>query len=172
MRLRADPHHRSQITTNSTSYSYRVLCAVRLTPCVSGIVRAVHQSSSKLGDTPLERGSTSLSHCLPGGLAVEPLQQTLQQNRALHRSTTEALRPAADVELYSSTALQSALHLYSSTTLYTLHPLHPPSGSHFSLTSRAGELRSAPSGPDDRDRVAGKRALAPGVRVRRARALK
>ena len=34
----------------------------------------------------------------------------------LHRSTTEALRPAADVELYSSTAL------------YTLHPLHPPLG--------------------------------------------
>ena len=31
-----------------------------------------------------------------------------------------------------------------------------------SLTSRAGELRSAPSGPDDRDRVAGKRALALG----------
>ena len=28
-----------------------------------------------------------------------------------------------------------------------------------SLTSRAGELRSAPSGPDDRDRVAGKRYL-------------
>ena len=46
----------------------------------------------------------------------------------LHRSTTEALSPAADVELYSSTALQSALHLYSSTALYTLHPLHPPSG--------------------------------------------
>ena len=45
----------------------------------------------------------------------------------LHRSTTEALSPAADVELYSSTALQSALHLYSSTALYTLHPLHPPS---------------------------------------------
>ena len=36
----------------------------------------------------------------------------------------------------------------------------------------AGELRSAPSGPDDRDRVAGKKALAPGVRVRRARAVK
>jgi len=31
------------------------------------------------------------------------------------------------------------------------------------LTSRAGELRSAPSGPDDRYRVAGKRALALGV---------
>ena len=40
------------------------------------------------------------------------------------------------------------------------------------LTSRAGELRSAPSGPDDRDRVAGKRALAPGVRVRREGAVK
>ena len=47
----------------------------------------------------------------------------------LHRSTTQAPRHAADVELYSSTALQSALHLYSSTALYTLHPLHPPSGS-------------------------------------------
>ena len=75
-----------------------------------------------------------MSHCLPGGLAVEPLQQTLQQNRALHRSTTHAVRPVPDVELYSSTALQSstglqsALHLYSSTALYTLHPLHPPSG--------------------------------------------
>ena len=45
----------------------------------------------------------------------------------LHRSTTQAPRPAADVELYSSTALQSALQLYSSTALYTLHPLHPPS---------------------------------------------
>ena len=45
----------------------------------------------------------------------------------LHRSTTHAVRHAADVELYSSTALQSALHLYSSTALYTLHPLHPPS---------------------------------------------
>ena len=48
----------------------------------------------------------------------------------LHRSTTHAVRHAADVELYSSTALQSALHLYSSTALYTLHPLHPPSGCH------------------------------------------
>ena len=72
------------------------------------------------------------------GFAVEPLQQTLQQNRALHRSTTQAPRHAADVELYSSTALQSALQLYSSTALYTLqlHPLHPPSG-----TSHAPHLR-------------------------------
>ena len=37
-----------------------------------------------------------------------------------------------DVELYSSTALQSALQLYSSTALYTLHPLHPPSDPRYS----------------------------------------
>jgi len=37
---------------------------------------------------------------------------------------------------------------------------------------RAGELRSAPSGPDDWHRVAGKRALALGVRVRREGAVK
>ena len=43
------------------------------------------------------------------------------------------------------------------------------------LTSRAGELRSAPSGSDDRYRVTGKRALALGVwgvLVRRERAVK
>ena len=41
----------------------------------------------------------------------------------LHRSTTEAHRHAADVELYSSTALSSTLHLYlqlKRSTLYTL----------------------------------------------------
>ena len=35
-------------------------------------------------------------------------------------------------------------------------------------SSRTGELRSAPSWPDARHRVAGKRALAQGVRGRRA----
>ena len=63
-----------------------------------------------------------MSHCLPGGLAVEPLQQTLQQNRALHRSTTHA----ADVELYSSTALHISTSLQRS-TLYILYTL-PQSG--------------------------------------------
>ena len=43
----------------------------------------------------------------------------------LHRSTGDSHRHAPDVELYSSTALQGALHLYSSTALYTVHPLHP-----------------------------------------------
>ena len=38
----------------------------------------------------------------------------------LHRSTTQALRSAADVEL----ELYSALHLYSSTALYTLYILY------------------------------------------------
>ena len=42
----------------------------------------------------------------------------------LHRSTTEALRHAADVELYSSTALHISTALQRA---YTLHPLHPPS---------------------------------------------
>ena len=72
---------------------------------MSGIVRAVHQSSSKLGDTPLAR--LDLFESLPSrGFAVEPLQQTLQQNRALHRSTTQApARHAPDVELCPSTAL-------------------------------------------------------------------
>ena len=45
----------------------------------------------------------------------------------LHRSTGDSHRPAADVELYRL-QLYSAPHLYSSTALYTLHPLHPPSG--------------------------------------------
>ena len=79
---------------------------------------------------PLGRGleNTTPSLFSPSKLKV---QQTLrsQQNRALHRSTTHPPRHAPDVELYSSTALQSALHLYSSTALYTLHPLHPPSDS-------------------------------------------
>ena len=44
-----------------------MLCAVGVTLCVSGIVRAVHQSSSKLGDTPLAR--LDLFESLPGGLA-------------------------------------------------------------------------------------------------------
>ena len=41
----------------------------------------------------------------------------------LHRSTTHAVRPAVDVELYSATALYSALQLYSSTALYILYTL-------------------------------------------------
>jgi len=46
----------------------------------------------------------------------------LQRRRFVPRGGCRAL------QLYC-TALQSALHLYSSTALYTLHPLHPPSAS-------------------------------------------
>ena len=64
----------------------------------------------------------------------------------LHRSTTEALRPAADVELYSSTALYSALQRSTSLQLYSaLHStsstpsLRLHSGnSRVSLSLRAG----------------------------------
>ena len=45
----------------------------------------------------------------------------------LHRSTTQAASSRGGcraLQLYSA----PALHLYSSTALYTLHPLHPPSG--------------------------------------------
>ena len=41
-------------------------------------------------------------------------------------STTQAFRPAADVELYSSKALYSSTALQRSTTLYIL-ATHPPS---------------------------------------------
>jgi len=63
-------------------------------------------------------------------LAVDRLYNKLYSKIALYIAlTTHAVRHAADVELYSSTALQrqSALHLYSSIALYTLHPLSTPS---------------------------------------------
>ena len=97
-----------------------------MTLCVSGIVRAVHQSSSKLGDTPLVR--LDLFESLPSrGFAVEPLQQTLQQNRALHRSTiiglTSSRAGCRALQLYSAPERSTSLQLYSalrSNILYTL----------------------------------------------------
>ena len=94
---------------------------------MSGTVRAVHQSSSKLGDTPL----LAVRPLCPGGLAVEPLQQTLQQNRALHRSSlynggASSRGGCRALQLYSapepSTSLQlyGALHSTSSTPYITL----------------------------------------------------
>ena len=63
------------------------------------------------------------SLCLPGGFAVEPLNK-------LHSKIATSLCNAdgssrTDVELYSSIALQSALHLYISTalSLYILYTL-------------------------------------------------
>ena len=106
----------------------RVFCAVRVTLCVSGIVRAVHQSSSKLGDTPLAR--LDLFESLPSrrfGCRASTTNST-----AKSRSTSLYNAPASSrggcVELYSSTALQSALHLlqlYSA--LHSTSSIHPPS---------------------------------------------
>ena len=73
----------------------------------------------------------------------------------LHRSTSASLCPAPDVELYSSTAHQSALHLYSSTALYTLHPLHPPSGGGW-VTENCGRQRQSVSLADDERNTKGR----------------
>ena len=78
--------------------SYRVLCAVRVTLCVSGIVRAVHQSSSKLGDTPLVRLD---------------LFESLPSRRFGCRASTT-----------NSTAKSRSTSLYRRLTSYS--PLHPP----------------------------------------------
>ena len=101
-----------------------MLCAIRVTLCVSGIVRAVHQSSSKLGDIPLVR--LDLFESLPS------------RRVGCRASTTNSAAKSRSTSLYNGGAssrggcralqLYSALHLYSSTALYTLHPLHPPSG--------------------------------------------
>ena len=104
---------------------------------MSGIVRAVHQSSTKLGDTPLAR--LDLFESLPSrrfGCRASTTNST-QQNRALHRSTTQAPRHAADVELYSSTALYISTALQCS-TLYILYTL--PQG----LRSSAAVDRTPP----------------------------
>ena len=98
-------------------------CAVRVTLCVSGIVRAVHQSSSKLGDTPLAR--------------LDLFESLHSRRFGCRASTTNSTTKSRSTSLYNAGAssrggcralqLYSALHLYSSTALYTLHPLHPPS---------------------------------------------
>ena len=87
---------------------------------MSGIVRAVHQSSSKLGDTPLVR--LDLFESLPS------------RRFGCRASTTNSTTKSRSTSLYNAPASSRggcrALHLYSSTALYTLHPLHPPSLSH------------------------------------------
>merc|ERR1712185_158740 len=90
--------------------SYRVLCAVRVTICVSVIVRAVHQSSSKLGDTPLVR--LDLFESLPS------------RRFGCRASTTNSTAKSRSTSLYigltSSRGGCRALQLYSALHLYTL----------------------------------------------------
>ena len=101
------------------------LCAVRVTLCVSGIVRAVHQSSSKLGDTPLVR--LDLFESLPSRRVC--CRASTTNSTAKSRSTVLYICIALSRAGCRALQLYSAPHLYISTALYTLHPLHPPSGS-------------------------------------------
>ena len=111
-----------------------------MTLCVSGIVRAVHQSSSKLGDTPLVR--LDLFESLPS------------RRFGCRASTTNSTAKSRSTSLYNGGASSRggcrALQLYSSTALYTLHPLHPPSGeqeprSNFLFALRRAHLSFCPS---------------------------
>ena len=65
----------------------------------------------------------------------------------LHRSTTQALRPAADVELYSSTALSSSTALQRS-TLYILYTLPQVARCLAAPPPRAARRRAAPRPAD------------------------
>ena len=62
----------------------------------------------------------------------------------LHRSTTQALRPAADVELYSSTALYISTALQRS-TLYILYTLPQTSESSSKNNSGKSDIYAKPS---------------------------
>ena len=90
---------------------------------MSGIVRAVHQSSSKLGDTPLVR--LDLFESLPSRRVC--CRACTTNSTAKSRSTVLYICIALSRARCRALQLYSALHLYSSTALYTLHPLHPPS---------------------------------------------
>ena len=106
----------------------RVLCAVRVTLCVSGIVRAVHQSSSELGDTPLVR--LDLFESLPPRRFC--CRASTTNSTAKSRSTSLyiciALSRAGCRALQLYSALQRSRALYISTalqrsTLYILYTL-------------------------------------------------
>ena len=98
---------------------------------MSMIVRAVHQSSSKLGDTPLAR--LDLFESLPSrrfGCRASTTNSTAKsRSTSLYNARSSSRGGCRALQLYS------ALHLYSSTALYTLHPLHPPSGDGWPPTS-------------------------------------
>ena len=89
------------------------------------------------------------------GCAPAPHQFVVEISRCrapLHRSTTHAVRPAADVELYSSTALYSALQHSTALQLYSaLHStsstpsLRTCAGRTSSEAHRAGDPITAPA---------------------------
>ena len=110
------------------------MCAVRGTLCVSGIVRAVHQSFTKLGDTPLAR--LDLLESLPSrrfgctcrasttNSAAKSRSTSLYNGGALSRGGCRALQLYSAPERSTSLQLYSALHSTSSTpSLRFLHAL-------------------------------------------------
>ena len=108
-----------------------MLCVVRVTLCVSGIVRAVHQSSSKLGDTPLVR--LDLFESLPsrrfGCRASTTNSTTKSRSTSLYNGGSSSRSRCRALQLYSaperSTSLQlcSALHSTSSSSTPSLSPV-------------------------------------------------
>ena len=93
----------------------RVLCAVRVTLCVSGIVRAVHQSSSKLGDTPLAR--LDLFESLPSrrfGCRASTTNSTAKsRSTSLYNARSSSRARCRALQLYSAPERSTSLHLYS-----------------------------------------------------------
>ena len=93
----------------------RVLCAVRGTLCVSGIVRAVHQSFTKLGDTPLAR--LDLFESLPSrrfGCRASTTNSTAKsRSTSLYIGLTSSRAGCRALQLYSAPERSTSLQLYS-----------------------------------------------------------
>jgi len=92
-----------------------VLCAVRGTLCVSGIVRAVHQSFTKLGDTPLAR--LDLFESLPsrrfGCRASTTNSTTKSRSTSLYNAGASSRGGCRALQLYSAPERSTSLQLYS-----------------------------------------------------------
>ena len=82
-----------------------------VSPSLAGVFIGGGHNKHGTGSSRGARCQSSVVPSLPDGDGGV----TDRARAPLHRSTTEAHRHAPDVELYSSTALQSALHSISST---------------------------------------------------------
>ena len=100
------------------------MCAVRVTLCVSGIVRAVHQSSSKLGDTPLVR--LDLFESLPsrrfGCRASTTNSTTKSRSTSLYNARSSSRARCRALQLYSAPERSTSLQLYSALHSTSSHP--------------------------------------------------
>ena len=86
-----------------------------MTLCVSGIVRAVHQSSSKLGDTPLAR--LDLFESLPSrrfGCRASTTNSTAKsRSTSLYNAGASSRGGCRALQLYSAPERSTSLQLYS-----------------------------------------------------------